>query len=184
MKTELELIAEAYVGMHQLDEAVADHAITLMKTGNYDPSVRGSATKFKADLKKTGATSSDMTAQVAWSNHKHHHAEPQLKSNHPDPDIRSELTSGTKTGNVVYSSRLSGKPQTSNSEVTLHNKSMSLGHHPSVHKTYTFPKGTEFVQHPGGIFAKHPSVPETHKDVGTLIQSNEENIGKIHKALN
>jgi hypothetical protein len=73
MKTELELIQEAYVGMHQLDEAVADHAITLMKTGNYDPNVRGSATKFKADLKKTGATSSDMTAQVAWTKHKHEH---------------------------------------------------------------------------------------------------------------
>ena len=65
-----------YLGEHFLNEAVADHARALMATGNYDPAVRGSATKFKADLKKTGATSSEMTAQVAWSNHKHLHPKP------------------------------------------------------------------------------------------------------------
>lgn len=58
----------------RLDEAVADHARVLMATGKYDPAVRGSATKFKSDLKLTGATSSDMTAQDAWSKHKHLHA--------------------------------------------------------------------------------------------------------------
>lgn len=57
----------------QLDEAVADHAKALMATGKYDPAVRGSATKFKTDLKATGATASDMTAHDAWRKHMHLH---------------------------------------------------------------------------------------------------------------
>lgn len=86
MNQEIKLISEAYLGILYIPEAVADHAIALMKTGNYDPEVRGSATKFKTDLKKSGATSSNMTAQIAWTKHKHNHPKPsEPKHNEPKP---------------------------------------------------------------------------------------------------
>lgn len=87
-----------YLGEHFLTEAVADHAKALMATGNYDPAVRGSATKFKADLKKTGATSSEMTAQVAWSNHKHLHPKPATSAPAPTakPVVKPAATSAPK----------------------------------------------------------------------------------------
>jgi hypothetical protein len=51
-------------------------------------------------------------------------------------------------------------------------------------KSYNFPKGTLFTQLPGGIFAKHPGVPETHHGYGHLIRRSEDNIHAIHNALN
>jgi hypothetical protein len=51
-------------------------------------------------------------------------------------------------------------------------------------KSYNFPKGTLFTQLPGGIFAKHPGVPETHYGYGHLIRRSEDNIHAIHNALN
>jgi len=40
-----------------------------------------------------------------------------------------------------------------------------------------------FTQLPGGIFAKHPSVPETTPGYGHLIKSSEDNIRAIHNSL-
>ena len=51
-------------------------------------------------------------------------------------------------------------------------------------QSYNFPTGTLFTQLPGGIFAKHPDVPETHPGYGHLIRSSEDNIHAIHNALN
>jgi hypothetical protein len=94
-------------------------------------------------------------------------------------DIRYHPTSGTKATYTVSSKKLSNKPQASKSDVTLKSGSM---HHRG--NSYNFPKGTLFTQLPGGIFAKHPSVPETHPGYGHLIRSSEDNINKIHGALN
>lgn len=93
-------------------------------------------------------------------------------------DIGYHQTSGTKAGHTVSSRKLSNKPQASNSDVTLQSGSMNHSG-----KSYNFPKGTLFTQLPGGIFAKHPSVPETHPGYGHLIKSSEDNIRAIHNAL-
>ena len=93
-------------------------------------------------------------------------------------DIGYHQTSGTKAGYVVSSRKLSNKPQASKSDVTLQSGSM---HHRG--KSYNFPKGTLFTQLPGGIFAKHPDVPETAPGYGHVIRKNEDNINKIHAAL-
>jgi hypothetical protein len=103
MDAALKSIQEAYVGMQvQIDETVSDHAITLMQTGNYDPEVRGSATKFKADLKKTGATTSDMTAQIAWTKHKSWHPKPEIKKDTTKPKFNEHDPS---TWHAGYSHR-------------------------------------------------------------------------------
>jgi hypothetical protein len=94
-------------------------------------------------------------------------------------DIGYHQTSGTKAGHTISSRKLSNKPQASKSDVTLQSGSM---HHSG--KSYDFPKGTLFTQLPGGIFAKHPSVPETHPGYGHLIRRSEDNIHAIHNALN
>ena len=94
-------------------------------------------------------------------------------------DIAYHQTSGTKAGHTISSRKLSNKPQASKSDVTLQSGSM---HHSG--KSYNFPKGTLFTQLPGGIFAKHPSVPETHPGYGHLIRRSEDNINKIHSSLN
>jgi hypothetical protein len=94
-------------------------------------------------------------------------------------DIAYHQTSGTKAGYTISSRKLSNKPQASKSDVTLQSGSM---HHSG--KSYNFPKGTLFTQLPGGIFAKHPSVPETHPGYGHLIRRSEDNIQQIHSALN
>ena len=94
-------------------------------------------------------------------------------------DIGYHQTSGTKAGHTISSRKLSNKPQASKSDVTLQSGSM----HQSG-KSYNFPKGTLFTQLPGGIFAKHPSVPETHTGYGHLIRRSEDNIHAIHSALN
>lgn len=86
---------DAYLNESLLTEAVADHAKALMATGNYDPAVRGNATKFKNDLKKTGATSSEMTAQVAWNNHKHLH--PSSTAAAPKPVAKPAATPAPKS---------------------------------------------------------------------------------------
>lgn len=93
-------------------------------------------------------------------------------------DISYHPTSGTKATHTVSSKKLSSEPQASNSEVTL--ESGSTKHRG---KSYNFPKGTLFNKLPGGIFAKHPSVPESHPGYGHLIRSNEANINKIHSVL-
>jgi hypothetical protein len=94
-------------------------------------------------------------------------------------DIGYHQTSGTKAGHTISSRKLSNKPQASKSDVTLQSGSM---HHSG--KSYNFPKGTLFTQLPGGIFAKHPDVPETHPGYGHLIRRSEDNIHAIHNALN
>ena len=94
-------------------------------------------------------------------------------------DIGYHQGSGTKAGYTVSSRKLSNKPQASNSDVTLQSGSM---HHRG--RSYDFPKGTLFTQLPGGIFAKHPNVPETAPGYGHLIKSSEDNIRAIHNALN
>ena len=94
-------------------------------------------------------------------------------------DIQYHQTSGTKAGHTISSRKLSNKPQASKSDVTLQSGSM---HHSG--KSYNFPKGTLFTQLPGGIFAKHPSVPETHPGFGHLIRRSEDNIRAIHNSLN
>lgn len=94
-------------------------------------------------------------------------------------DIGYHQTSGTKAGYTVSSRKLSNKPQASNSDVTLQSGSMN-----NRGKSYNFPKGTLFTQLPGGIFAKHPRVPETHPGYGHLIKRSEDNINQIHSALN
>jgi hypothetical protein len=94
-------------------------------------------------------------------------------------DIQYHQTSGTKAGHTISSRKLSNKPQASKSDVTLQSGSM---HHSG--ESYDFPKGTLFTQLPGGIFAKHPSVPETHPGYGHLIRRSEDNIQQIHGALN
>lgn len=93
-------------------------------------------------------------------------------------DISYHQTSGTKATHNISSKKLSSEPQASNSDVTL--QSGSTKHHG---KSYNFPKGTMFKSLPGGIFAKHPSVPETHPGYGHLIRSTEANINKIHSVL-
>jgi hypothetical protein len=94
-------------------------------------------------------------------------------------DIAYHQTSGTKAGHTISSRKLSNKPQASKSDVTLQSGSM---HHSG--KSYNFPKGTLFTQLPGGIFAKHPSVPETAPGFGHLIKRSEDNILAIHNAIN
>jgi hypothetical protein len=93
-------------------------------------------------------------------------------------DIGYHQTSGTKAGHTISSRKLSNKPQASKADVTLQSGSM---HHSG--ESYDFPKGTLFTQLPGGIFAKHPSVPETHPGYGHLIRRSEDNIHAIHSAL-
>ena len=66
-----------------LSESVTDHAKKLMASGKYDPAVKGSATKFKEDLKKTGVTKSDTTAQFAWTSHKKLHPKSNFNVHNP-----------------------------------------------------------------------------------------------------
>ena len=54
-------------------ETITTHATRLMKTGKYDPAVRGAAAQFKRDLIATGITDSPTSANFAWKNHKHLH---------------------------------------------------------------------------------------------------------------
>ncbi len=54
-------------------ETITTHATRLMKTGKYDPTVRGAAAQFKRDLIATGITDSPTSANFAWKNHKHLH---------------------------------------------------------------------------------------------------------------
>lgn len=104
MKTQDQIIQEAYVGMSlHINESVSDHTISLMKTGKYDPKIRGSATKFKQDLMKSGATQSEMTAQIAWSKHKHLHAkvnDTKVEFNVHDP--KTWPPGYSHRGNPVY----------------------------------------------------------------------------------
>ena len=54
-------------------ETITTHATRLMKTGKYDPAIRGAAAQFKRDLIATGITDSPTSANFAWKNHKHLH---------------------------------------------------------------------------------------------------------------
>lgn len=61
-------------------ETVKTHAERLIKTGNYDPNVRGNQAKFIKDLKATGITNSDKTCHYAWKDVKHLHNTSETKS--------------------------------------------------------------------------------------------------------
>lgn len=61
-------------------ETVKSHAERLIKTGNYDPNIRGNQAKFIKDLKATGITNSDKTCHYAWKDVKHLHNASETKS--------------------------------------------------------------------------------------------------------
>lgn len=90
------LTFEQFLNEDALNEKVrvADVAREMMASGKYDPAVRGNATRFKEDIKKTGITQSNDTAHDAWIAHKHLH--PKSATSAPAPAAKPAPTSAPK----------------------------------------------------------------------------------------
>jgi hypothetical protein len=100
-KEDLDIVA-SIEEMFTLSEAVKDHAVPLMKSGKYDPAVRGSGARFKEALKATGATTSDTTANAAWTAHKHLHPKPTQKPKFNQHDPKTWPDGYSHKGNPVH----------------------------------------------------------------------------------
>lgn len=85
-------------------ETVKTHAERLIKTGNYDPEVRGNQAKFIKDLKSTGITNSDKTCHYAWKDVKHLHNAGETKSTSDKPKESSVI--GLNHNQVINTNKI------------------------------------------------------------------------------